>query len=621
MADNGTNSSLISIISVSESVAENGLVSSIEMNDSEEKEMKENGGNVVKLKNVTRAVRNWRKCLGCGEKKDLQRPSMQLRQYICKSKKIYIQKNDRVCKYHAQQQNWDRINFKTASNFSGKMVDEMVHFFMNTPSRNSHSQNDIGVTDIQFHQILNELGFPDTPNKKEKQIIEAVRLYMDRLRHGHTYQQMGRWYDIKRRTIGKKIKFGRDVLLRDFVPNHLGHECRNRQWLINHTTDLARLLYCNNDEKKCVVVLDATYIYTCDTSNYSHQRKIFSGQKHRHLFKIMKMIAIDGTMIDCYGPFPANMNDATIVQKIFNKTSFNNILKANDIILVDRGFRDCANFLKRKHFIVKMPEFIQKGKKGQLTVLQANRSRLVTKLRFTIEAANGRMKNKWGLFRKIIPSILTKNLMADYRIGAALLNVFGKPILCEKEDYLNIGQQMLASVKTPNKLVRVINSEKFQKTRKHFGSLEGRLDFPKLDQKQIQNISLGCYAIRQAISYAAEHVKIHGYFKISVLPDNYVYEHFGKICKKNRIVNPIFILASIKSRYRGQKMHDAYILYDANDAGNKILHYCKCQHGQRTVGRCAHVIAIIWYFGFGRFKEFKDPASHLNDFFDITYLQ
>lgn len=533
---NTDRSSLISLIAVSENEAENGngsgLVSLIEVDESEGEKEEEKYDSVVKLKNVRRAVRNWRKCLGCGEKKDLHLPSKEMRQYVCKSKQIYIQKNDRVCNDHAQRQNWNQIHFKTTSNFSNKIVDEMVSFLINMPPVNSDFRNDIGVTDIQFDQIIHESGFPENPNKKQKHMIMDVRLFMDRLRHGHTYEQMGNRYNMTRRTIGKRIKCGRNVLLRNFVPNNLGHE--SRQWLIEHTTDLARLLYCNGDRTKCVVVLDGTYIYTCDTSNYSHQRLIYSGQKRRHLFKIMKLIAIDGSIIDCFGPYPAKMNDATIIKEIFGQLSFDNILNAGDIFLVDRGFRDAVRFLQNKKFNVQIPAFIQKGTNGQLTTTQANKSRLVTKMRFAIEAANGRMKNKWSLFQKIIPSILTTNLMADYKIGAALLNSFSKPILCEKEDFFNIGSRMMRSVHTKNELAR-INSAKFKNTQKrHFGSFEGQLYFPRLNQEQIKNISLGNYAIRQAISYVAEHKKLHGHFKISILPTEYVNVHFGRVCEKKK---------------------------------------------------------------------------------------
>ena len=107
-------SSLISLIEISESEAENGddnrLISLIEVDesDAEVENEEEKWINRVKLTAVSRVVRNWRKCLGCNEKKNLCLPSKKMRQYFCKSRKIYIQQNDRVCKYHFQSQNWEK---------------------------------------------------------------------------------------------------------------------------------------------------------------------------------------------------------------------------------------------------------------------------------------------------------------------------------------------------------------------------------------------------------------------------------------------------------------------------------------------------------------------------------
>lgn len=341
---------------------------------------------------------------------------------------------------------------------------------------------------------------------------------------------------------------------------------------IEHTTDLARLLYCDNDPSKCVVVLDGTYIYTCDTSNYSHQRKIYSGQKHRHLFKIMKFIAVDGSIIDCFGPFPATMNDAQIIKTIFAKTSFDNVLKPGDILLVDRGFRDAVQFLTAKKFHVQIPKFIERGTNGQLTAMQANKSRLVTKMRFAIETANGRMKAKWSLFQKIVPSILTTNLISDYKIGAALLNAFGKPTICDKNDFVSIGSRMMTSVGKKNVLARIIKSKEFKKTQKrHFGSFEGHLHFPRLKQEQMKNLSLGNYAIKQAISYVAEHKNLHGHFKISILPSEYVHVHFGKICRAKEIQFLFPQTSSLGIVAKKNMMHTSYTMQMPLTSTNCII--------------------------------------------------
>ena len=46
-----------------------------------------------------------------------------------------------------------------------------------------------------------------------------------------------------------------------------------------------------------------------------------------------------------------------------------------------------------------MPEFVEAGL-NQLTT-QANRSRLVTKCRFVVEAVNGQLKQRFGLFNQV----------------------------------------------------------------------------------------------------------------------------------------------------------------------------------------------------------------------------
>lgn len=216
-----------------------------------------------------------------------------------------------------------------------------------------------------------------------------------------------------------------------------------------------------------------------------------------------------------------------------------------------------------------MPEFIQKGTHGQLTAKQANKSRLVTKMRFAIEAANGRMKTKWHLFDKRIPSILTPHLMSDYKIGSALLNAFGKPIICDKEDSHIIGPRMIELVDMKNELTNVIHSKNFERTeRNYFQSIEvSQLNFPRVSQEQLKNFSLGTYAIKQAISYTAEHIKLNGQFKIWYLPNQHVNAHFGKICAKKNIKNPMFILTNMYSRFRSKKMHRSYILYDLSSDG------------------------------------------------------
>lgn len=611
---NGSNS-LISLIEVADDESESN--DSISLIESESKKEMKIGPNEVVIKNMQRAVRSWRHCLACIETKKLHRPSKNMRMYFSRTKKNYIEKNDRVCEFHLQRQNWDNIRLKLNTKFKSRIVDEMLSLLLDkSVDECVATKVDIGLTEDQFRQVLSELGVSVNCNK----IIKAVRLYLERLRLAYTYEQMGLRHNMNRRAIGNMIKSGRNILLQRFVPFHLGYENLTRQWLLDHSTDLALMLHCDNDKNKCISIWDATYIYTCGSSNYSHQRKLYSGQKRRHLFKIMKITAVDGSILDVFGPFKATTNDAEILRKIFDQTSIENIFNAGDVFLVDRGFRDSVKFLRDKNFDVKIPEFVQKNTNGQLTTKQCNKSRFVTKLRYTIEVANGHMKTKWHLFNKIIPSILNKNLMSDYKIGAALSNAFVKPIICDQNDFMNVGTQMISRIDCKNELERIIQSQAFKRCeRLFFQPIDPQqLIFPQLNQDQIKCISLGTYSIRQGISYAAEHKKDHGgQFEILALPSVNVWVHFGRICAKENFKKPAFILSKIRSRFRGTKIHKVYVLYDStNYLQDKMFHLCTCQHGLRTVGACSHVMAVVWFFGCGRHENNRDPASHQNDFFN-----
>ena len=65
-----------------------------------------------------------------------------------------------------------------------------------------------------------------------------------------------------------------------------------------------------------------------------------------------------------WGPFPGTTNDASIIKQIFNSDqNIVNLLQPNDIVVVDRGFRDSVSFLKSKQLEVAIPLSMQPEKK------------------------------------------------------------------------------------------------------------------------------------------------------------------------------------------------------------------------------------------------------------------
>ena len=117
--------------------------------------------------------------------------------------------------------------------------------------------------------------------------------------------------------------------------------------------------------------------------------------KNRPLVKPFVIISTDGYIIDVMGPYLSNgkTNDSSIIKRIITSNSGNimDYLKEDDVLIVDRGFRDATPFLNELGFKTQMSPFLQKYDKHHSTT-EANMTRFVTKVRWVVEAANGRIK-------------------------------------------------------------------------------------------------------------------------------------------------------------------------------------------------------------------------------------
>ena len=79
----------------------------------------------------------------------------------------------------------------------------------------------------------------------------------------------------------------------------------------------------------------------------------------------MLIVASDGYIIDVIGPYICDgaNNDASITKDIMGKNlqDLDNFFEENDIIVMNKGFRDTIDYLKEKGINAKMPAFL-KGK-------------------------------------------------------------------------------------------------------------------------------------------------------------------------------------------------------------------------------------------------------------------
>lgn len=402
------------------------------------------------------------------------------------------------------------------------------------------------------------------------------------------------------------------------MPLHL-NSIWTRDQLQANTTELSHILYCDGDTTKVVLVFDGTYIYVENSGNQTFQKKTYTSQKKRNLIKIMMCVTSNGKIVFASGPHAAVENDAKILTSILdsNHCFIFSQLEPADVCLVDRGFRDCVEFLKSKQLDVRMPEFISKKHK-QLTTLQANRSRLVTKCRYVVEARNGHMKCVWRLFKMVWTTKAVPHLMEDFQIGAALLNKFFQNILADKNLSSEVATRMLRALHEPNTIQKIIEKAEFQRNLKQFQLIGDPDFFPQMTEDDLFLTALGVYQIAQAKNYVSRHLTENdGEFVCYLCPQDICVHHFKSFATDESQLYLLYM--QLLSRHVNKLAYRTYLLIDANKTGNKSIigYYCGCKNGARTVGSCSHVMSIIWYLGFARRKgPIHKVAGFLDNFLD-----
>lgn len=138
-----------------------------------------------------------------------------------------------------------------------------------------------------------------------------------------------------------------------------------------------------------------------------------------------------------------------------------NLLLPGDVVVLDRGFRDCVKLLRNRDLIVKIPAFVG-GKKGQFTTQQANATRNTAKTRFVVEVKNGHVKNQWKLLKQVQIHQSIQYLKQNFQIAAALVNAFSAKVLSDKNDWNHIASTMMAKANDRNNMLSFI--KKYPKT-------------------------------------------------------------------------------------------------------------------------------------------------------------
>ena len=551
------------------------------------------------------ATKSHRHCIIC--KKATSRMvvvSAEERTRIFLEKGIYVKENSRCCRGHIVQgcltaiamsrleasRDHADLNRSDIIDLLGRM-----RLAMKPSSRldfdNPSSMTDeeyvyfTGLTKDQFAEVLTALKM--LRNTSTRSTRTCLAILFVKLRTGLSNNILTVLFSMKKHQIRRSIHAAKAAMMNEYVPVHLGFQHMSHEsFVAGHTTPLARSLFSPEDHDAAILILDGTYIYIQKSAHYLFQRVSYSMHKHRPLVKMMVIVASDGYILSVLGPYRADgkSNDAMITKHIFmsNSENLKDWIAPNDVCVVDRGFRDSVEFLEEQDLNVEMPVYLKKGTKQHSTE-EANLSRLVTKVRWVVESANGRIKN-WKLLDKVVSNHYVPSIGDFVRIVCAVCNHFRPPIASRDPEGELIANEMLRKSKMQNHVQQLVEENNLIRRRSTYTNITETSDcisdFPALSLDSLRHITMGVYQLKQAPKYTAEHIAEDG-------------DYCMQVCKEL----PNLLRVQIQSRHSNSTMHNLWVQYECDSISGW---YCTCKSGARVVGTCAHIASVLWYLGYQR---------------------
>jgi hypothetical protein len=260
-------------------------------------------------------------------------------------------------------------------------------------------------------------------------------------------------------------------------------------------------------------------------------------------------------------------------------------------------------FLEEQGYTVLMPA-LQSGD-VQLSTTDANCSRLVTKLRWVVEAVHGIVGQKCKLLHNQLHNSLLPSLATYCKVACFLQNHLGRRLNSDVAELDTVVDRIQSSLSCVNSLADEVQANNWTRITKPFQtwSSDELPDFPELTLEQLRLFFTGSYQLKQAISYLAEMMKDEDYLHLLYLKEN-----------------PDILRFEVQSRHINRQKYKVFLHYEPNSTSiDGIKRYCcTCKNGNRTVGCCSHVAAIVYYLSYARFlSNILRPAEILTRLFDF----
>lgn len=207
------------------------------------------------------------------------------------------------------------------------------------------------------------------------------------------------------------------------------------------------------------------------------------------------------------------------------------------------------------------------------------------------------MKNIFPFFKHTIEGSYVPKIMRFNRIACAIINKYFPPLFNNTEFHETIIDACINKTSETNQLKDEIELLGMVRMTKRWekASETSVFDFPKLSMEDLKRITLGSYQITIAEKYVEQHIKEHSQFGIFIHREN-----------------EEIIRAKIQSRFSNSKIHNTWVKFDKESDGYDAIKglYCTCKVGERTLGCCSHLAAVIRYLGYDRHQPIK-PISRV----------
>lgn len=567
---------------------------------------------------IPRTVSTHSYCCLCKGKTNLQLIPEKARTQAYVKRGIYVPVGNRCCQSHIIKDRFyesDLTYLSIHSNTSEVSTTEITNIIksmsIKIDSTLFNRIKDQSISEEQIHvftglswENINDLTKEITSmrNNSKRTVMQALIIFFTKLRTGGSNRLLCSMFELEaHQQISEYCHSVIEAFENDILLHKFGMHSQTRRWLIdNQTSSVAKKLHNTTD---CLILIcDGTYCRHEKSSNNDYQRKSFSGQKKTPLCKPFTICTTTGYIVDMLGPFLANLNDAAILRQIIDDPNgLCTLMQAGDIFVLDRGFRDVVPYLESKGFKILMPAL--KGNRKQLSSVEANESRFVTKLRWAVEAVHGMLKEKNLLLSHTLDNKMLTTIKNYYRIASFCLNRYGKKNTLDDSTTEMIILRMNEKRDEENVLIRQVEEHGWLQKKLPLQPINSTeiIDFPEFTEQQLIIFFTGKYQMGQAMSYLGEMFLEDGTINMQFVKDQ------SNILKMQ-----------VQSRHMSRKRYRCFVEYipNCNEIDGIKSFFCECACGLRTVSCCSHIAAIVYYLSHGRFlNKIPRPAEKLSNLF------